>query len=111
MKKLLFSRTARYATIFLLLLAFSATFTSCVVRPPHHSERRKLPPGHEKKLRGDRSAKRYAPGQQKKQHHKEHKQRKKETNAVGNYRFFCKHFQQQTASLAKTQIIFYLYKK
>ncbi|MEG0917521.1 MAG: hypothetical protein RSF68_10955 [Myroides sp.] len=76
MKKLLFSRTARYATIFLLLLAFSATFTSCVVRPPHHSERRKLPPGHEKKLRGDRSAKRYAPGQQKKQHHKEHKQRK-----------------------------------
>jgi len=50
MKKLLFSRTARYATIFLLLLAFSVTFTSCVVRPPHHSERRKLPPGHEKKI-------------------------------------------------------------
>lgn len=79
MKKLFFNRTARFATVFILLLAFSATLTSCVVhRNTHHTERRNLPPGQEKKLRGDRSAKRYAPGQQKKQykqkkHHKSSK--------------------------------------
>lgn len=79
MRKLFFSRTTRFATIMLMLLAFSTTLTSCVVHhKSHRMERRNLPPGHEKKLRGERSAKRYAPGQQKKQykqkkHHKSSK--------------------------------------
>lgn len=70
MKKINFKKLARYSGLLMLLFAFSLSVTSCVVKTPHHHEKRKLPPGQEKKLRGDRSAKRYAPGQQKKKHHK-----------------------------------------
>lgn len=66
MKKIFLGKLARYTTIFLLLFAFSVTFTSCVVRSSHHNKHRSLPPGQHKKIHGERSAKRYAPGQQKK---------------------------------------------
>lgn len=74
MKKNL-GKIARYAFITLLLISFSTTLTSCVVHSPsknrHHSS--KMPPGQHKKVHGDRSAKRYAPGQQKKQYKKQNK--------------------------------------
>lgn len=74
MKKSL-GKIARYAFISLLLISFSATLISCVVHSPsknrHHSS--KMPPGQHKKVHGDRSAKRYAPGQQKKQYKKQNK--------------------------------------
>lgn len=71
MKKINFTKWVRYTGILMLLVAFSATLTSCVVHhKTHRSERRNLPPGQAKKYYGERSAKRYAPGQQKKQHKK-----------------------------------------
>lgn len=62
------------------MLSFALPLTSCVVSTPHrHKERphHKRPPGHQKKVYGDRSAKRYAPGQQKKKMNKKHKHAKK----------------------------------
>ena len=72
MKKINFTKWARYTGILMLLVAFSATLTSCVVHTPnhHHSRGAKVPPGQAKKYYGERSAKRYAPGQQKKQYKK-----------------------------------------
>ena len=74
MKKQIVNKTLHYATALLLLLVFSANLTSCVVRQSnrHHREQ-KIPPGQHKKIHGDRSAKRYAPGQQKKQYKKANK--------------------------------------
>lgn len=68
MKKINFKKLVRYSGLLMLLLAFSASLTSCVVHTPSHRQHRsaKVPPGHAKKYYGDRSAKRYAPGQQKK---------------------------------------------
>lgn len=73
-------RIFRYAMMLVLLLSFTLPLTSCVVSTPnHHRERphHKRPPGHQKKIYGDRSAKKHAPGQQKKKHHKKHKPVKK----------------------------------
>lgn len=71
MKKINFKKLVRYSGLLMLLLAFSASLTSCVVHTPSHRQHRsaKVPPGHAKKYYGDRSAKRYAPGQQKKKQH------------------------------------------
>ncbi len=58
-------------TIFLLFsLVMSLGFTSCVVHT-HHPRRavvvkqKRMPPGQAKKIYGDKSAKRHAPGQNK----------------------------------------------
>ena len=55
----------------ILVLLFAVSLSGCSVnwgtnRPAHHSYKaKKLPPGHAKKLHGDKSAKRYAPGHNK----------------------------------------------
>lgn len=71
MKKINIKKLVRYSGLLMLLLAFSVSLTSCVVHTPSHHKHRsaKVPPGHAKKFYGDKSAKRYAPGQQKKKHH------------------------------------------
>lgn len=71
MKKINFTKWVRYTGILMLLATFSATLTSCVVHSTRHNHSReaKVPPGQAKKYYGDKSAKSYAPGQQKKNKH------------------------------------------
>ncbi|WP_202912338.1 quinol oxidase subunit 4 [Sphingobacterium alkalisoli] len=58
---------------FILVFAMLLSFSSCYT---HRNARGHVPPGKAKKVYGDKSAKRYAPGQQKKKtkkgrgHHK-----------------------------------------
>ncbi|PRZ26374.1 hypothetical protein [Flavobacterium granuli] len=61
---------SRFTTI-LLVAAFAFSLSNCAVRVGTSSSRtsfksKQLPPGQAKKLNGDKSAKRYAPGQNKK---------------------------------------------
>ena len=71
MKINVFKKVARYAATALLFGAFSVSLTNCVVHTPRHNAPRhkQIPPGRHKKMHGERSAKRYAPGQQKKANH------------------------------------------
>lgn len=50
-----------FAVVFAILLSFSSCYT-------HRNAHRHIPPGKAKKIYGDKSAKRYAPGQQKKRY-------------------------------------------
>lgn len=53
----------------LVSLGLGACKTTKIYRKyPSRSATHRLPPGQEKKLHGDQSAKKYAPGQQKKRH-------------------------------------------
>lgn len=53
----------RKEIIFILIGLFTLSLSSCYVNRHPHGH---IPPGQAKKIRGDKSAKRYAPGQQKK---------------------------------------------
>ncbi|MFV8324601.1 hypothetical protein [Flavobacterium sp. ZS1P14] len=60
---------SRFTTI-LLIAVFAISMSNCAVRVGTSSNRasyktKRLPPGQAKKINGDRSAKRYAPGQNK----------------------------------------------
>lgn len=66
MKKIQYSR---FATI-ILIAVFAFSLSDCAVRVGTRSPRasykaKRLPPGQAKKINGDKSAKRYAPGQNK----------------------------------------------
>lgn len=52
----------------LLTLAGTLMFGSCVVERHHHPHNKPMPPGQAKKKYGTKSAKPFAPGQQKKHH-------------------------------------------
>ncbi|KIC96037.1 hypothetical protein [Flavihumibacter solisilvae] len=59
------------ATIAIASIAFTAcTRKTVVIRDHHHHHSKPLPPGQAKKVYGSKSAKPYAPGQQKKHKHK-----------------------------------------
>ena len=75
-------KTKNQILILFLISAFLILGNSCtMVRPGYHYPSRtviihtnptgKVPPGHMKKMTGEKSAKKYAPGQQKK--HKKNK--------------------------------------
>lgn len=60
---------SRFASIILIAI-FAISFSNCAVRVGTRSNRtsfksKQLPPGQAKKINGDKSAKRYAPGQNK----------------------------------------------
>lgn len=56
---------------YLLAALFALSTASCYTSSHHHHGKHgHLPPGQAKKIYGDKSAKRHAPGQQKKKHHK-----------------------------------------
>jgi hypothetical protein len=60
---------SRFATI-ILIAVFAISLSNCAVRLGTRSNRasyksKQLPPGQAKKMNGDKSAKRYAPGQNK----------------------------------------------
>lgn len=64
MKKIKFLRL----TIQILMLFLAVSATSCVVHSSPHKttvKTKKVPPGHAKKMSGDQSAKKHAPGQKK----------------------------------------------
>jgi hypothetical protein len=66
MKKIKCPRTL----LAVLILLFTVSLSNCSVnwrtnRATHSYKAKKLPPGHAKKLNGDKSAKRYAPGHNK----------------------------------------------
>jgi hypothetical protein len=53
--------------LLILLLGFACTFGSCVVQHSHNrNSGKRVPPGQAKKMHGSKSAKPFAPGQQKK---------------------------------------------
>nr|WP_294934152.1 hypothetical protein [uncultured Flavobacterium sp.] len=61
-----FRRTKILAIALGALFAFS--LTNCVVRHTHHRtvvKEKRIPPGHAKKMSGDQSARRHAPGHNK----------------------------------------------
>lgn len=53
--------------ILILIALFTLSLSSCYVHKHPHGH---IPPGQAKKIHGEKSAKRYAPGQQKKHHKK-----------------------------------------
>jgi hypothetical protein len=59
-----------FAVLLIAFFMLSIGFTSCTVHEHHRKvvvvKEKRMPPGHAKKVYGDKSAKRYAPGQQKK---------------------------------------------
>ncbi len=67
-------KTKKTCFIVILLAAFLLTGSSChVIYPQHHSKQQvhsnakgDIPPGQKKKMSGEKSAKQYAPGQEKK---------------------------------------------
>jgi len=67
-------KTKKTLFILILLLAFLLTGTSChIIYPQHHSKgevhtnaKGDIPPGQKKKMTGEKNAKQYAPGQEKK---------------------------------------------
>lgn len=63
--ELFFKRTTRFVSLILILGTLVLSSTSCTVTRTRHHHGTKVPPGQTKKYYGDRSAKRYAPGQQK----------------------------------------------
>ena len=61
------SKYTKFAVIIMVLLFVVVRMLSCVVQHPHsNSNSQKVPPGQAKKMSGSKSAKAYAPGQQKK---------------------------------------------
>jgi|GEM_PF-5479132 len=80
-------RFFRYLALIVLTLSFTLPLASCVAYSHHHHHHHKerphnRPPGHQKKIYKQRSAKKFAPGHKKKHVPKKHK------NKVhrGNYR-------------------------
>lgn len=65
---------------FLLVVAVLFSLSSCYSSSSHPRHGSKLPPGQAKKIFGGKSAKRYAPGQQKKRHKGKHKGHHKNNN-------------------------------
>jgi len=63
--ELFFKRPMRFVSLIFILGALTLSFTSCTVTKTRHHHRTNVPPGQAKKYYGERSAKRYAPGQQK----------------------------------------------
>lgn len=67
-------KTRKQLFILILLALFILTGSSChVIYPQHHSKQQvhtnakgDIPPGQKKKMTGEKSAKKYAPGQEKK---------------------------------------------
>lgn len=57
--------TLKKASLGLLALMLAIGISSCHVHHGHH-KKGKIPPGHAKKITGEKNAKRYAPGQRKK---------------------------------------------
>jgi hypothetical protein len=59
-------KTSRFAVQIILLL-FAVSITSCVVQTgtTHTVKTKQIPPGQAKKMSGQKSAKNYAPGQNK----------------------------------------------
>lgn len=70
----------RFLGLLLLVSTLLVTFSSCYTgrRYPHGH----LPPGQAKKVYGGKSAKRYAPGQQKKRH-----KQQKPNRGRGHYKY------------------------
>lgn len=63
------SKITRIAVVALVLLFLVLSVISCSTHTHvhnHHAPGKKIPPGQAKKMNGDKSAKAYAPGQQKK---------------------------------------------
>lgn len=60
------SKYTKFAVIFMVLLFVVVSMLSCVVHRSHsNGNSRKVPPGQAKKMSGSKSARAYAPGQQK----------------------------------------------
>jgi len=60
------SKYTKFAVIIMVLLFVIVSMLSCVVQHSHsNSNSRKVPPGQAKKMSGSKSARAYAPGQQK----------------------------------------------
>lgn len=61
-------RTSKFAVTVLVIL-FTVSLSSCSFRTTTHRSNykaKRIPPGHAKKIHGDKSAKYYAPGHNKK---------------------------------------------
>ena len=81
MKNIFQNRKVKFASLLFLLFLFVLPLQSCVVHERTHTTTyRKSPPGHQKKYRGDRSARNYAPGHQKNKQHKNKKGGKNKGN-------------------------------
>lgn len=65
-KKMQVSKITRIAVVVLVLLFLVLSVISCSTHTHHTTRSGKIPPGQAKKMSGDKSAKAYAPGQQKK---------------------------------------------
>ncbi|MBF4516603.1 hypothetical protein IRZ71_09615 [Flavobacterium sp. ANB] len=59
------SKYTKFAVIIMVILFVVLSVISCTTHV-HSSESKKVPPGQAKKMSGSKSAKAYAPGQQKK---------------------------------------------
>lgn len=68
---------ARYTIFLVAITAIMLVFTGCFSHRPHHHHHphrghhkmhKRVPPGHQKKMHGEKSASPFAPGQQKKRH-------------------------------------------
>ena len=61
------SKYTKFAVIAMVILFVIVSMLSCAVHHSHsHHSSKKVPPGQAKKMSGSKSAKAYAPGQQKK---------------------------------------------
>ena len=61
------SKYLKIAVIIMVLLFLVTSMLGCTVQQSHsHNSSNKIPPGQAKKMSGSKSAKAYAPGQQKK---------------------------------------------
>ena len=61
------SKYTKFAVIAMVILFVIVSMLSCTVHHSHsHHSSKKVPPGQAKKMSGSKSAKAYAPGQQKK---------------------------------------------
>lgn len=63
------SKYTKFAVIIMVLLFVIVSMLSCVVQHSHsnpNNSSKRIPPGQAKKMSGSKSAKAYAPGQQKK---------------------------------------------
>lgn len=74
------NKTIRYVSLMLISGTMIISSVSCTTGRTHHHGTR-VPPGQAKKYTGERSAKRFAPGQQKEKksrsHHDNHRKGKK----------------------------------
>ena len=60
------SKYTKYAVIVMVLLFVIVSMLSCTIHHTRSNRSGKIPPGQAKKMSGSKSAKAYAPGQQKK---------------------------------------------